>query len=287
MSTPYEGLPATGFERLAAIARKLRAPDGCPWDREQTPLSLRPNIIEEAYELVEAINNQDRPHIREELGDLFLLPTMISVMFEEGGDFSLDEVFADISDKLIRRHPHVFGQASADTPEAVISQWNTIKEELEGRRPKDSALDAVKKGLPPLERAYRLQKAAAKLGFDWEASDGPWDKLAEELAEAREACQQLESMAKDSQNTQPERQEELHGRLEGEIGDLLFSLINVARRHRVDPAIALHRSMEKFATRFRHVEKRMRENGQDFGPDQLAVMDGYWDEAKRLEGGQQ
>ena len=182
-----------GFTKLCTIARALRAPDGCPWDREQTPVSLRGNIIEEAYEVVEAINQADSDHVREELGDLFLLPTMVAVMHEERGDFTVDQVFGGICDKLVRRHPHVFGGPSgADTADKVVAQWNDIKETVEGRRRKDSALDAVKAGLPPLERAYKLQKAAAKAGFDWDSSDGPWDKMAEELAEARAACQALE-----------------------------------------------------------------------------------------------
>lgn len=273
-----------GFEKLLAIARQLRAPDGCPWDREQTAQTLRGNVIEEAYELVEAINHNDTEHVREELGDVFLLPTMIAVMYEEQGQFSAEDVFAGICDKLIRRHPHVFGDSDADTSDKVLAQWNDIKVEVEGRRRKDSVLDAVKQGLPPLERAYKLQKAAAKAGFDWEGSDGPWDKLAEELAEARQACQALEQVqTSQEQPADNDSDRRLRGELEDELGDLFFSLINVARKHKVDPALALHRSMEKFNRRFRHVEKRMAETGETMTADKLELMDGYWDEAKKLE----
>lgn len=266
------------FEKLHCITRQLRAPDGCAWDREQTPESLRGNVIEEAYELVDAINSRDTAHICEELGDLFLLPTMIAVMYAEAGNFSMEQVFAGVCDKLIRRHPHVFGDSTADNPDAIIKQWNDIKVQVEGRRTKDSVLDEVKQGLPPLERAYKLQKAAAKAGFDWESSDGPWDKMAEELAEARAACQALERQSETSQDC-------LHQRLEDEIGDLLFSLINVARKHGVDPTLALHRSMEKFGRRFRHVEKRMAETGQAMDKNKLGLMDSYWNEAKAEETG--
>jgi len=278
----------SGFEKLHAITRQLRAPDGCAWDREQTPQSMRGNVIEEAYELVDAINQQDSQHICEELGDLFLLPTMIAVMYAEAGDFGMEQIFGGICDKLIRRHPHVFGDVAAANSEAIIQQWNEIKVQVEGRRTKDSVLDKVKQGMPPLERAYKLQKVAAAAGFDWESSDGPWDKMAEELAEARSACQDLEYQqhVQTSSKSTPEStqiQADLHDKLEDEIGDLLFSLINVARKHQVDPALALHRSMEKFGQRFRHVEKRMQEVGETMEPGKLELMDSFWEEAKSLD----
>ena len=257
------------FGRLYEIVTKLRSPDGCPWDREQTPASIRGNLLEEAYECVEAINDGEPEHIQEELGDLYLLATMFAVMYEEAGSFTTADALGTISEKLIRRHHHVFGDSTADTPDAVIAQWNDRKEKVEGRRKKDSVLDEVSRALPPLERAYKLQKAAAKVGFDWPDHHGNWDKLAEELEECRQVC------------TSPETDQ---AAIEGELGDLLFSAVNVARRHHVDPAVALHRTIEKFNTRFRHVEKRMKDSGQAMEPGMLAAMDVFWDEAKSLEG---
>lgn len=255
------------FGRLYDIIKTLRSPEGCPWDREQTPSSIRGNLIEEAYECIEAINEADPAHVREEIGDLYLLATFMAVMYEGYGDFSVADALHTVSDKLVRRHPHVFADSTADTPDAVIRQWNDIKETVEGRRKKDSVLDAVSRALPPLERAYRLQKAAAKVGFDWPDHAGSWEKLAEELEEARVAV------------TAPDSD---HDSVEDEIGDILFSAVNVARAHKVDPALALHRSLEKFAARFRHVEKRMAEQGEPMEDGKLDRMDEFWNEAKSL-----
>lgn len=256
---------ADSFATLYAIIARLRAPDGCPWDREQSPSSIRNNIVEEAYELVEAITEKDPAHIREESGDLFLLATMAAYMYEQGGSFSVAEALDSVSEKLVRRHPHVFGDADADSPDAVVEQWNRIKEQKEGRRKKDSLLDDVPRHLPPLERAYKIQKKAAKVGFDWTHVDSVWDKVEEELRESREAF-----AAKDGEE------------LESEIGDLLYSVINLARFNGIDPAIALQRTNEKFSHRFRHVEKRMREEGLPMASEHMASMDAYWEEAKEV-----
>jgi tetrapyrrole methylase family protein/MazG family protein len=261
---------AEAFGRLYSIVARLRAPDGCPWDREQSPASLRGSVVEEAYELVEAIDEADSAHIAEEAGDVFLLATMISYMHEEAGTFSVADALAGLCDKLVRRHPHVFGDASADTSEEVLKQWNEIKENVEGRRKKDSLLDAVSRALPPLERAYKLQKKAAKVGFDWNRSGEVWAKTREELAEAEQACEALAAKGGD------------RAALEEELGDLLFSAVNLSRFLDVDPAIALHAANEKFSRRFRHVEKRMAETGTAIRADTMSVMDGYWNEAKAM-----
>lgn len=275
-TTTKNSAPESAFRRLYDIFTRLRAPDGCPWDREQTPKSIRGNLIEEAYECVEAINDGEIDHVKEELGDVMLVATMMAVIYEERGDFTVAEALDTVSDKLVRRHPHVFADAEAETPDAVLRQWNDIKEKVEGRRKKDSVLDSVSKALPPLERAYKLQKAAAKVGFDWPDSDGPWDKLEEELRESREACAAIEAKAASGGDDSAEK-----AALEDELGDLFFSLVNVARKHRVDPAIAMHRALEKFSRRFRHVEKAMAAAGEAMEQGKLEMMDRYWDEAKK------
>lgn len=261
---------AEAFGRLYGIIARLCAPDGCPWDREQTPKSLRGNVIEEAYELVEAIDEGDAAHVCEEAGDLYLLATMIPYIYEESGDFSVADSLNGLCDKLIRRHPHVFGDAEASTSEAVLKQWNEIKEKVEGRRKKDSILDEVSRALPPLERAYKIQKKAAKAGFDWTKSGEVWAKAREELSEAEEACEEAAASGDRSA-------------LEEELGDLLYSTVNLARFLKVDPSLALAATNEKFSRRFRHVEKRMADSGKELCAENMALMDAFWDEAKKEE----
>jgi tetrapyrrole methylase family protein / MazG family protein len=275
---------SVSFERLYEIVKRLRAPDGCPWDREQSPSTLRGDLIEETYETVEAIDQKDPAHVREELGDVFLLVTMIAYMHEQEGAFSVSDSLEEVSDKLIRRHPHVFGESDAKTPEEVLTQWAKIKVEQEGRKPKDSILDEVSRSLPPLERANKLQKKAAKVGFDWPSIDGVWGKIEEELGEAKAACAAKAAIASDgADGAESAAAETAHAELEGELGDLLFSVVNVCRYLKVDPSVALHGANVKFYDRFRHVEKRMKENGEAMEKGKLEVMDGYWDEAKAIE----
>ena len=283
------------FGELYAIVARLRAPDGCPWDREQTPRSMRSAIVEEAYELVEAIDELDPAHTAEEAGDLLLNILMVAYMHEESGDFSVAGSLGLIAEKLVRRHPHVFGDAEADTSEKVLAQWAEIKEKVEGRPKKDSILDEVSKALPTLERAWKLQKKAAKAGFDWPDSEGPWAKAHEELDEIHEAVLAAEADAARraaAKATAPagaapasaaDLDEGPDPRLEEEIGDLLFSIVNVSRAHGVDPSLALARANEKFTRRFRHVERRMAEEGLEMKSGALAAMDAFWDEAKGLE----
>jgi len=260
-----------GFNRLAAIVRQLRSPQGCPWDREQTPESLRAALIEETYEAVEAINEKEPNHIREELGDAYLMITMIGAIYEEHGVFSLEDIFRDVSEKLVRRHPHVYGGSVAEDPRAVAKQWQEIKTTLEGRKKKEALLDQVSSALPPLERAYKLQKKAAKAGFDWTEVEPVWDKISEELAETRQAWQALDSS------------ETTRDHLEEEIGDLLFSVVNVARFLKIDPAIALHRTNQKFHRRFGSVETAMKAQNLPMDPGTFEIMDRLWEEAKKAE----
>jgi len=257
---------ATAFSKLYAVVARLRAPDGCPWDREQSPSSIRNNIIEEAYELVEAITEEDPAHVREEAGDLFMLATMTAYMYEEESAFSVEDALLGVAEKLYRRHPHVFGEQEAESPDAVVALWNSIKETKEGRRKKDSILDEVPRHLPPLEKAYKLQKKAAKAGFDWERREAVWDKVEEEFREAREALDK----------TDPRE-------LEAEFGDLFFSLVNLARSYGVDPGLALGACNEKFSRRFRHVERGMKEKSLPLSAEHMGAMDDLWNEAKRRE----
>ncbi|GAB6091459.1 nucleoside triphosphate pyrophosphohydrolase [Spirochaeta dissipatitropha] len=282
LSPPGPDVP--GFDRLCTILRQLRSPEGCPWDREQTPESLRSALIEEVYETVDAVNKGDLGHVCEELGDAYLMITMIAEIYEERGDFSIEDVLQGVNEKLIRRHPHVFSTAAADNPDAVAMQWEEIKEKVEGRT-RDSVLDAVSHALPPLERAYRLQKKAAKAGFDWNTAEPVWDKIAEELAETREAWAARAETAVRASTAAPQSEAAARERehLEEELGDLLFSVVNVARFLKIDPAVAMQRSNAKFDRRFRYVEKNMKVRGSEMCQDSFDEMDALWEEAKRLE----
>ena len=278
------------FKELYEIVVRLRGSEGCPWDREQTPLSLRGNLIEETYECVEAIDKGDPDHVREELGDVFLLVIMLAYMYEQDGQFSVAAALEGVCEKLIRRHPHVFGpsqaggmaekQAETDlvltsktlTSKEVLQNWAKIKVEREGRKPKDSLLDEVSRGLPPLDRAWKLQKKAAKAGFDWPDTAGVIDKIKEELRETEAAIADVAPNI--DRGTE---------KLEGELGDLLFSVVNLCRFFEIAPSVALQRTNIKFYERFKFVEKRMKEAGVEMNAQNLNVMDSYWNEAKELK----
>jgi tetrapyrrole methylase family protein/MazG family protein len=259
------------FSRLYDVIAKLRAPDGCPWDREQTPSSLRKDLMEECYECIEAIDEKDPAHIKEELGDLFLLVTMISYMHEQENSFTLSDVLNAVSEKLIRRHPHVFGDEKVSGTDEVLDNWAKIKVEQEGRAPKDSILDEVSSALPPLDKAWKLQKKASKVGFDWSDAAGVFAKIDEELNEVKEVLHHAET-----------NNESHIENLEGELGDLLFSVVNLCRFFKIDASVALQRTNTKFIKRFKHVEKRMKECNQSMTHENLEVMDSFWDEAKKL-----
>ncbi|MDR1072223.1 MAG: nucleoside triphosphate pyrophosphohydrolase [Treponema sp.] len=253
------------FKGLYDIVARLRSPDGCPWDREQTPSTLRGDLIEETYECVEAIDEDNPEHVKEELGDIFLLATMIAYMHEQEGLFSVSDALETVSEKLVRRHPHVFGDVNVKDSREVLENWAKIKVEQEGRAPKDSALDEVSKALPPLERAYKLQKKAAKRGFDWDAPSGVFAKMQEELGEVRDELgkERIDCSA-----------------LESELGDALFTVVNLCRFMKVDPSTALHRANGKFASRFAYIEKKMKETSQEMKKENIWAMEGFWQEAK-------
>jgi tetrapyrrole methylase family protein/MazG family protein len=269
--------PDNAFKSLYDIVVRLRGPGGCPWDREQDAVSLRGDLIEETYECIEAIDERNPSHIQEELGDIFLLATMLSYMHEEEGLFSVADVLQTVSEKLIRRHPHVFGETKVKNSAEVLNNWAKIKIEQEGRKPKDSILDEVSAGLPPLDRAWKLQKKAAKAGFDWPNVEGVIEKIREELDEV------LEAAAASSETAASKETVAFKKAIEEELGDLLFSVVNLCRYLKVEPSVALHRTNSKFVNRFKYLEKKMRDSGQDMKRENLDVMDQYWNEAKKLQ----
>jgi tetrapyrrole methylase family protein / MazG family protein len=252
------------FSEFVSIIETLRSPEGCPWDREQTSRTMRGFLLEEAYEAVEAIDEEDPDHVREELGDVLLILGMIARIHEEKNLFSIEDVLKEITAKLIRRHPHVFGDEKVRNADEVLETWERVKTDIEGRNKAASALDGIPGSLPPLERAWKIQKKAAKNGFDWPDSKGPRKKIDEEIEEVEHAIASGES----------------ENRIEEEIGDLLFSVVNYARHLGVDPALALSGTNAKFEARFRNVEERMGEDGESMEPGNLELMDKYWENAK-------
>jgi len=254
--------PSDSFKALYDTIVKLRSPEGCKWDREQSPSSLRGALVEETYECLEAIDENNPEHIAEELGDLFLLAIMISYMHEQEGKFSVADVLQKVNEKLIRRHPHVFGDVKVKDSAEILNNWAKIKIEQEGRKPKDSIMDEVSAAIPPMDRAYALQKKASKAGFDWQTREGVVEKINEELDEVCEANGEAA--------------------VEEELGDLLFSVINLCRYLKAEPSVALRRTNSKFTERFRYVEKKMKETGKEMCQDNLEIMDKYWEEAKNI-----
>lgn len=253
--------------RLIRILTRLRSPKGCPWDKEQTPLTLRGELIEECYELVEAITENNPTHIQEEIGDVLLNATMIALMFQEKKQFTIDSVYRQLCEKLIRRHPHVFGTVSVKNSAEVLRNWAAIKATEAGHRPKQG-LDRIPLSYPPLLRAYKIQKQAAKAGFDWSSSEGVWNKINEESKEIKEI------LASGEANRE---------KLTDECGDLLFSMVNLCRKLHVDPVVAMDHANQKFTRRFHYVESKMNEAGIEMNNDRLPQMDAYWDEAKEKE----
>ena len=276
------------FQALYETIIKLRNPEGCKWDREQNPSTLRGALIEETYECLEAIDENDPDHIAEELGDLFLLVTMIGYMHEQEGKFSVADVLSKVNEKLIRRHPHVFADVKVKDTAEILNNWNVIKIEQEGRRPKDSLLDEVKSSLPPTERAYALQKKAAKAGFDWPDMDGVISKINEEIDEVRAASGNAAGSCSVRMASNGIASDSVidsgaaAGKIEEELGDLLFSVINLCRFLKVEPSVALRRTNGKFVDRFKYVEKKMKETGQEMKKENLEIMDKFWEEAKNM-----
>ena len=253
-----------GIDQLVAIVARLRAPGGCPWDREQTHASLRGGLLEEAYEVVAAIDAADDENLREELGDLLLQTVFHAQIAEEEGRFRFDDVARGIAEKLVRRHPHVFGEDHCADSAAVLVRWDEIKRAEKGGDARHSLLDGVPGALAALLRAEKVQKKAAKVGFDWDAVAPVIAKVREELAEVEAALATHEP-----------------GVLEGEIGDLLFSVVNLARHLKINAEVALHRATNKFITRFHAIENLARERSLSLELMSLDEMDALWTEVKR------
>ncbi|ACI97589.1 nucleoside triphosphate pyrophosphohydrolase [Rhodospirillum centenum] len=262
------------MKRLVDLMAKLRDPEGgCPWDLEQDFRSIAPHTIEEAYEVADAIEKGDMAALKDELGDLLFQVVFYARMAEERGDWDFDAVAAHITAKMVRRHPHVFGETVVDTAADQTQRWEDLKAReraekaaAEGRRP--SALDGVIGGLPALTRAVKLQKRAARVGFDWTRAEEILDKIEEEIGELRHELR--------AATPHPDR-------IRDETGDLLFALVNLARRLEVDPESALRGTNAKFERRFRHIEDRLAAQGRTPGDATLEEMEALWQQAKRLE----
>jgi MazG family protein len=255
------------FGRLLGVCRRLRGPEGCPWDREQTLESMTPYLTEEAAESVDAIARADADHAVEELGDLLFLVLFCLELTRERWDVGLAEALERASDKLIRRHPHVYGGTPVADGGAAYRQWQEIKKAEKPHQPDASLLGDQPKGLPALVAAYRLQEKAAAVGFDWPAAEGAFEKVREETGEVERAMRGGE--------TSPE--------LARELGDLLFAVVNLSRKLGVDPERELRATMHRFRERFVHIERRLAESGRTPLQSDLEEMDRLWDEAKRIQ----
>lgn len=256
----------TEFDRLAEIVKILRSPEGCPWDREQNLYSLKSAMMEEAYELLDALDNKDIDNIKEELGDLLLHVVMHSQMAQEEGFFSLQDVISNINNKLIRRHPHVFADEKIVTASAVIERWEEVKAIEQKSKPKPkSVLDKVPNNMSALQKSENLQKRAAKYGFDWDNINAVFNKLEEEFSELKTAYR----------NNDKENMTE-------ELGDAIFVLVNIGKHMGVSADEALRKTNSKFKNRFAYIEKRLEQQGKDLQSSNLEEMNVLWNEAKKI-----
>ncbi|HWO42751.1 MAG TPA: nucleoside triphosphate pyrophosphohydrolase [Candidatus Eisenbacteria bacterium] len=260
--------PGERFEDLLQVMARLRGENGCPWDREQTHRSLKPFLTEESYELLEAIDREDSDKIREELGDVLHQIVFHAQIAAEAGAFDAADVIAALTEKMIRRHPHVFSGAAEKDSGAVIKRWAELKARERGPDEPQSALGQLPKSMPALARAQAVAERASRVGFDWASIDPVWEKVEEELGELKRAC------ASGSQE-----------RARAEIGDLLFSLVNLARFLDVSAEDALSRTIERFLARFSYIESKLQERGKTPTTSSVEEMETLWQEAKRIETG--
>lgn len=258
------------FNEFVEIVKRLRKE--CPWDREQTNDSIKAATIEEAYEVVESIEKKNFEELKKELGDLLLHVVFHTIIASETNNFTIDDVIDSIREKLIRRHPHVFGEVKVSGADEVKKNWEEIKMD-EGR---DSVLEGVPEMLPALQRAHRLQEKAAKVGFDWEKKEDVWEKVIEEIEEMHE----IEKIK--SQNSNFKNGDELYTRLEDEFGDVFFALVNYARFLDINPENALRRTNTKFIKRFNYIEQKVKASGHKLSESNLIEMDFYWEESKKI-----
>jgi tetrapyrrole methylase family protein/MazG family protein len=265
MSIDFEFKDKYNIDDLISIVTLLRAPGGCPWDREQTHESIRKNFIEETYEVIEAINKNDTDLLKEELGDVLLQVALHTEIEREAGRFDFDGVCDGICKKLIVRHPHVFGDVTANNGEEALASWDAAKQSTKGIKSQSEAMDTIPLELPALMRAQKVQHKAAKVGFDWDNADGAFDKLYEEINELKNAM---------AQGVQADIDEEL--------GDMFFSCVNIARFAKSDSEEVLKASTDKFIERFRIVERLCKEQGIDMQSASLETLDALWDRAKVL-----
>jgi MazG family protein len=273
MSVNSKNAAGERFDTLVEIMTTLRGPNGCPWDKQQDFSSLKPMLVEEVYEVLEAIDNQDYDGLAEELGDLLLHVIFHAQLGKEASQFDINTVIEKISDKLVRRHPHVFGNESASTPEEVIKNWEAIKaeekaEKLKHRTPEQrSLLEGIPSKLPAIHEAHQISSRAARVGFDWPDIEGIFDKLQEEVQELREVI----SAAGDEMHRE---------RLEDEIGDMLFVIVNIARYLKIDSESALKRANRKFKARFRYMEAELAKQGKSLEETPMEEMEALWQKAK-------
>src|SRR5438270_1911637 len=253
------------FDELVVLMTKLRGPDGCPWDRKQTFESLKPFIVEESYEVVDAIDRGDRAALAEELGDFLLQAVFVAEITRAEGSFDIDDVITAIHDKLVRRHPHVFGEVEAKDAEQVLVNWEKLKNE-ERKAENKSVLAGVPQSLPALLKGSRLTEKAARVGFDWRRTEDVFSKIEEEIGELREAIASGDA-----------------SHIEDEVGDLLFTIANIARKLNVNAEEALQSTNRKFSRRFESMESRVRETGRNVDQLSFEEMDALWDEAKAAE----
>jgi MazG family protein len=256
------------FGELVSLMRRLRAPGGCPWDRKQTFDSIKPYTLEETYEVLDAIDSRDWAGLSEELGDLLLQPVFLAAIAEEEGLFTISDSLQAINEKLVRRHPHIFGSAKAETPEDVKTRWDQIKQEEKAATGSEDAsiLDSTPRSLPALAEAHKISAKAAEVGFEWPNVDGVLEKLVEEGKELTEAAHRKDA-----------------SEIEHEIGDLLFTLVNLARFYRIDPEQALRKTNGRFRRRFGFLEQTIASEGGELRATPVDRMEELWQEAKKRE----